>query len=197
MAHSPALAPGCTRPVAPDRHPPSRSVPLALSRLGVRRPASTEHAQPSTTAEEQTIHDLRVLFFGDSFVAGTGDPEARGWVGRIAAGLPMSAYNLGVRRETSVQVAARWRAEALPRIAHGADTRVVFSFGANDATVEECRVRVEPVDTVRALRAALDGAAELGLPAFVVGPPPVADPGHADRIEALSALLARACDVPY
>ena len=109
----------------------------------------------------------------------------------------MSAYNLGVRRETSVQVAARWRAEALPRIVPGADTRVVFSFGANDATVEEGRVRVEPVDTVRALRSALDGAAELGLPAFVVGPPPVADPGHADRIEALSALLARACDVPY
>jgi acyl-CoA thioesterase I len=130
-------------------------------------------------------------------VAGTGDPEARGWVGRVAAEVPMTAYNLGVRRETSTQVLARWRAEALPRIAPGADTRVVFSFGANDATLQDGRPRVPPQDTARALREALAGAAGLGLPALVVGPPPVADPAHAERIEALSARLAQACSVPY
>jgi acyl-CoA thioesterase I len=43
-------------------------------------------------------------------VAGTGDAEARGWVGRIATEVPMTAYNLGVRRETSTQVLARRRA---------------------------------------------------------------------------------------
>lgn len=130
-------------------------------------------------------------------MAGTGDPDARGWVGRLAAELPMTAYNLGVRRETSAQVVARWRAEALPRIAPGADTRVVFSFGANDATQEDGRVRVEPDASVRGLQEALAGAAQLALPAFVVGPPPVADPAHADRIEALSARLAAACTVPF
>ena len=36
-----------------------------------------------------------------------------GWVGRVvaasfAAGTPVTAYNLGVRGETSVQVASRW-----------------------------------------------------------------------------------------
>jgi lysophospholipase L1-like esterase len=130
-------------------------------------------------------------------VAGTGDPDARGWVGRVAAALPMTAYNLGVRRETSAQVLARWRAEAAPRIMPGADTRVVFSFGANDATVHDGRMRVEPQASVDALREALAGAAELGLPALVVGPPPVADPAHADRIEALAARLAQACSVPF
>jgi len=109
----------------------------------------------------------------------------------------MTAYNLGVRRETSVEVVARWRAEARPRIVAGADMRVVFSFGANDATVEEGRVRVAPGDTVRALREALEGAAELGLPAFVVGPPPTGDEAHAERIEALSACLAGACTAPF
>ncbi len=108
----------------------------------------------------------------------------------------MTAYNLGVRRETSVEVVARWRAEARPRIVAGADTRVVFSFGANDATEEEGSLRVAPEDSVRALRAALDGAAELGLPAFVVGPPPTGDDAHAERIEALSARLAGACSAP-
>jgi lysophospholipase L1-like esterase len=126
-----------------------------------------------------------------------GDPEALGWVGRVAAGLSMTAYNLGVRRETSAQVVARWRAEARPRIAPGADTRVVFSFGANDATMEEGRLRATPDDTVRALREALTGAAALGLPALVVGPPPVADAVHAGRIEALAGRLAAACDVPF
>jgi acyl-CoA thioesterase I len=126
-----------------------------------------------------------------------GDPGYLGWVGRVAAQLPMTAYNLGVRRETSVEVVARWRAEAQPRIVRGADMRVVFSFGANDATQEEGRLRVAAEDTVRALREALDGAAELGLPAFVVGPPPTGDEAHAARVEALSARMADACSAPF
>ena len=68
--------------------------------------------------------DLRVVFVGDSFVAGVGDPEGRGWVGRVvaaahAAGLPLTAYNLGVRRETSADVLAReleFGVGRLPRI---------------------------------------------------------------------------------
>ena len=31
------------------------------------------------------IHDLRICFVGDSFVAGTGDETALGWVGRVTA----------------------------------------------------------------------------------------------------------------
>ena len=83
-----------------------------------------------------------------------------------AAGIPLTAYNLGVRREPSVAVVARWAVEARPRIAPGADSRVVFSFGANDATVEVGRERVPADDGVRALDAALGHAAGLGLPAL-------------------------------
>jgi acyl-CoA thioesterase-1 len=146
-----------------------------------------------------------VLFFGDSFVAGAGDPQGLGWVGRVAAaawaaGVPLTAYNLGVRREPSVDVVARWRAEAAPRIVPEADCRVVFSFGANDATLEDRRPRVDPEDGVRALEEALGQAAEAGLPVLVVGPPPANDDAQHERIAALSARFAEACaqrGVPY
>jgi hypothetical protein len=93
------------------------------------------------------VTDRRLLFFGDSLVAGVGDPSGRGWVGRVVAasfggGLPFTAYNLGVRRETSEQVAARWHSEALPRLLPEADVRIVVSFGANDTTIEHGRLRV-------------------------------------------------------
>ena len=51
--------------------------------------------------------DLRVCFLGDSLVAGVGDPDGLGWVGRLvagafAAGAPLTAYPLGIRRQTSL-----------------------------------------------------------------------------------------------
>ncbi len=154
-----------------------------------------------TTADR----DLRVLFFGDSFVAGTGDPTARGWVGRVmaatwAAGTPMTGYPLGIRRETSVEVAARWQAEARPRLLAGADCRVVFSFGTNDATFEDGRSRVEPDMSVRTLVRVLDEARRLGLPAFVVGPPPSCDRDQDERVAMLSARFETVCQarsVPF
>jgi acyl-CoA thioesterase-1 len=152
-----------------------------------------------------TDRDLRVLFFGDSFVAGTGDPTGRGWVGRVvaatwAAGTPMTGYPLGIRRETSVEIAERWQAETRPRLLAGADCRVVFAFGTNDATFEDGRLRVEPGRSLEALERVLDEAAQLGLAAFVVGPSPSCDPAQDDRIAALSARFAAVCDarsVPF
>ena len=142
--------------------------------------------------------DRRVLVFGDSFVAGLGDPEARGWVGRVAAaswsaGLPLVAYPLGIRRQTSVQVAARWREEARVRLVDCVQPRVVFSFGANDATVEDGRPRVAPDDSVATLERVLADAAQLGLAAFVVGPPPVCEPEQDARIAGLSERFAAVC----
>jgi lysophospholipase L1-like esterase len=74
------------------------------------------------------VTDRRLLFFGDSLVAGVGDPTGAGWVGRVvatsfASGLGLTAYNLGIRGETSEQIASRWRTEALPRLLAGAAGR--------------------------------------------------------------------------
>jgi lysophospholipase L1-like esterase len=149
--------------------------------------------------------DRRVLFFGDSFVAGVGDPTGRGWVSRVVAasfqaGLPLVAYNLGIRRDTSVDVAARWLDEARPRMTAHAAYGVVFGFGANDTTEEDGSVRVEPGRAAEALGRVLDRVAQLGVPTFVVGPAPVGEPVQDGRIVALSAAfeaIAAARGVPF
>lgn len=149
------------------------------------------------------MDDRRVLFFGDSFVAGAGDPRGCGWVGRVTAACwPLTPYNLGVRGETSVQVAARWQAEAWPRLRAGARSAVVFGVGANDACGdapgEPPRVPLERSRT--ALSELLDAAALLELPAFVVGPPPVGESRADARVRELTAAFGELCDArgtPY
>jgi lysophospholipase L1-like esterase len=71
---------------------------------------------------------MRICFFGDSFVNGTGDDDGLGWVGRVVArarqgGRDVTAYNLGIRRDTSADVAARWVGEARLRLPHEHDGR--------------------------------------------------------------------------
>ncbi|HXD54555.1 MAG TPA: GDSL-type esterase/lipase family protein [Solirubrobacteraceae bacterium] len=141
---------------------------------------------------------LRALFFGDSLVAGVGDQSGAGWVGRVAAacaarGWAITSYNLGVRRETSVQVASRLRAEAVPRIPTGARARIVVSVGANDTTLERGRPRVAPGRSLEALAGMLDQARALGHDMLVVGPAPVRDDEQNARIETLCAEYRLLC----
>lgn len=140
--------------------------------------------------------DRRILFFGDSFVAGTGDATGLGWVGRIVAashdaGRPITAYNLGVRRDTSADVAARSEPEtdARTRLA-SASYGIVLSVGANDMTVQDDRLRVAPGLVVKALDGLIDRAQASGHGVFVVGPPPVCDREQDERIRELSNRLA-------
>jgi acyl-CoA thioesterase-1 len=142
--------------------------------------------------------DRRVLFFGDSLVAGTGDSSGLGWVGRVvaasfAAGVPVTAYNLGVRAETSVQVASRWRQETGPRLLPAADIRIVLSFGANDTTIEGGQERVDSETSRVALQTILDRAAMIGLPVLVVGAAPVDEAEQNGRIHALSLAFGDIC----
>jgi lysophospholipase L1-like esterase len=132
---------------------------------------------------------VRLLAFGDSFVAGFGDPDHLGWVGRALAGRrEVTLYNLGVRRETSSDVAARWRREAEPRLTSAEPCRILFSLGANDCLAEAGAQRVAPAQTLLGVREMLTGAAAL-CPTLMVGPPPVAEPGAAARAEALNENL--------
>jgi lysophospholipase L1-like esterase len=149
--------------------------------------------------------DLRVCFVGDSFVAGVGDPEHLGWPGRLAArserdGLPLTRYVLGVRRQTSAEVAARWAAECAPRLTGEWESRVVLSTGVNDTTEEDGASRLAPERSVAALGEVLAGAATAGWPVLVVGPPAVADDAHNERTAALDDRFAHHCadrGVPY
>jgi lysophospholipase L1-like esterase len=149
--------------------------------------------------------DLRVCFVGDSFVAGVGDPDHLGWSGRLAArserdGLPLTRYVLGVRRQTSAEIAARWAAECAPRLTGEWESRVVLSTGVNDTTEEDGAPRLAPAGSVAALGEVLTGAATAGWPVLVVGPPAVADDDHNERTAALDDRFAHHCadrGVPY
>ena len=140
--------------------------------------------------------DRRILFFGDSFIAGVGDPTGLGWVGRVtaasyAAGLPITAYPLGVRGHTSADVAARFDAEARARTGNpAAGYGVVLAFGANDMTEVDKRLRVAPGVAVRTLNGLIDRVEADGHGVFVVGPPPVGDREQDERIAELSNQLA-------
>lgn len=149
------------------------------------------------------MNDVRVCFVGDSFVAGVGDSEYLGWAGRLAAGTAragLTAYNLGVRRQTSSEIRDRWLGECTPRLPSGCEGRVVFSFGVNDTTVENGSVRVDPARSVENLAAVLKECGSVGWRALVVGPPPIADVGQNERTARLDRSFADVClgaGVPY
>ena len=141
-------------------------------------------------------NDIRICFLGDSYVQGTGDDECLGWAGRLCAsarraGHNITYYNLGVRRETSTDIARRWLAECEPRLLPASENYLVFSFGANDASLVDGQQRVGENDTIANLHAMLDNA-RTRYRTLMVGPPPAADADHNARLARLSE---RMCDV--
>ena len=145
---------------------------------------------------------MRICFLGDSFVNGTGDDDGLGWTRRVVArlragGADVTGYELGVRRDTSLDVLARWRAETGARLPAGTEARLAFSFGANDcADGGGGEPRVPPARTVDAAREILLEAVAVA-PTIVIGPVPILDDprvdarvlGTADALEALCAEL--------
>jgi len=150
------------------------------------------------------VRDIRICYVGDSFVNGTGDPEKLGWAGRLSrdaerGGIEVTHYNLGVRRETSSDIVQRWAAECRARLPEGSDNRVVFSFGVNDAVVENGSPRVGIEESVANARAILTEAM-ISYSVIMVGPPPIDDEGLNVTIRELDEKYARLCAelrVPY
>jgi acyl-CoA thioesterase I len=147
---------------------------------------------------------MRICFIGDSLVNGTGDPTLLGWVGRVCAagrrrGHDITCYNLGIRGDTSADIAARWQEESARRLPAGSDGRLIFSFGANDCVTRDGAPRVAAEAALAHARAVLDGARQRH-PTLMLGPPPIALADADQRIAALSRALAALADelaVPY
>lgn len=141
---------------------------------------------------------MRICFFGDSFVNGTGDDGGLGWVGLVVAhgrrqGRDLTAYNLGIRRDTSEDVETRWLAEARRRLVPGVEHRLLFAFGANDCTPAEGGCRVPQARAIAAASRILERAVGMA-PTVVVGPAPVLDDLETDRrIHDLAAAQAALC----
>ncbi|MFV2057964.1 MAG: GDSL-type esterase/lipase family protein [Thiohalomonadales bacterium] len=143
------------------------------------------------------MQDIRICFIGDSFVNGVGDSHYRGWVGRLCqlSTTPtreITAYNLGIRRDTSVDIARRWQTECIARLPTDSDARVVFSFGVNDTVIESNLPRVANSRSISVARRILSAAAQ-NYPVLMIGPPPVDDDEQNLRIQALDAAYADLC----
>lgn len=161
---------------------------------------------------------FRVCFVGDSYVNGTGDPEALGWRGRVCRaawreGNPITHYDLGVRGDTSAMIAARWRSECEARLPSEVDGRLVFSFGLNDmAEVVGQGLRV-PLEQSAANARRIVAEARSWLPTLWIGPAPANEamspmrptPGltvtfaqsRIDALNAAYAAVAAELGVPY
>lgn len=171
---------------------------------GGTRQMSTEHPLPAhgeetyfTPSAEFTVadgvRDIGMVFLGASQTAGYGDPKGLGWVGRVVArtqhpDIDLTAYNLGVRGDTSADVVARWAAECHPRWKGRSEKRLVLSVGMNDVltgvTMARSRLNLANI---------LDEAKGAGIAVFVVGLTPTLDPEVNRRVEALAQAQADVC----
>lgn len=135
---------------------------------------------------------MRICFIGDSFVNGFGDPHYQGWVGRICArarsrGDHLTAYNCGVRRATSDDVRANWLTEAAARLPIEHRAAVIFSFGANDRSIEAHGPRVSYERQIENVRAILTSALSRWPTLFVSSPPPIHESARVDAIRQAAA----------
>jgi lysophospholipase L1-like esterase len=140
---------------------------------------------------------MRICFFGDSIVNGTGDPDCLGWVGRVCAaarqgGVDITSYNLGIRRDASADILGRWRREAELRLPAEHPRRLVFSFGVNDCIQENGACRVPGAQTISNARAIL-GTAAAYAPTLMIGPAPIAEAEVNARVQELIPALRAVC----
>lgn len=116
----------------------------------------------------------RICFVGDAFTVGAGDETTSGWVGRLARGEwdrghDVTVYNLGIRGNSSRDISRRWRAECSARIPSGANGRLVFMFGGNDAK-ETVGAGIEvPIDEALSHARAFMSEAAAWLPTLWIG----------------------------
>ena len=146
-------------------------------------------------------------FFGDSVTLGVSDAPAGGWVARLAGkaaekGLnvpPDTFYNLGVRKNSSRDIHARWESEYKARAMEGCPATLVFCFGTVDMAAPHAVPNVPVGESAANAREILMKAKEYGS-VVLVSAPPVKDEEHRQRIEALCtayASIAKAVDVPF
>ncbi len=148
---------------------------------------------------------MRVCVVGDSIVNGAGDREGLGWVGRffqepLRRNPGLRVYNLGVVRDTSADISARWEQEVGRRFTPEQPRRLAFSFGANDCTTEGADCRVPLAQALANAEAILTNASGLA-PTIMIGPIPVLDDPAIDRrIVTLSKAQQALCErigVPF
>ena len=175
---------------ATDTGSPAAPADAASASTPTEEPYYAPSAEVTVT---DGVRDVGMIFLGASLTAGYGDPKGLGWVGRVVArtqhpDLDLTAYNLGVRGNTSGDVVARWGAECHPRWKGRTERRLVLNVGTNDVisgmTMARSRLNLANV---------LDEATNAGIGVFVVGLTPTLDDELNRKIEALAEAQADVC----
>ena len=146
-------------------------------------------------------------FLGESVTLGVSDAPAGGWVARLAGkaagkGLnvpPDTFYNLGVRKNSSRSILARWEAEYQARAMEGCPSVLAFCFGTVDMVAPHATPNVPVGESAANAREILLKAKEYGT-VLMLSAPPVKDEEHNQRLEALCtayAAICRSIDVPF
>ncbi len=171
-----------------DPHTPDGGAPIEF------RPSAVAQVVP------EGPRDVALVFLGASLVAGVGDPKGQGWVTRVVGrtqhpDLQLTAYNLGVRGNTSADLLDRWATEVPSRWVGRTERRLVLSVGTNDIVsgISLARHRLN-------LANLLDDAAAEGVGTFVVSPPPSDDDELNSRLEVLVDAQSDVCSrrgVPF
>jgi lysophospholipase L1-like esterase len=142
--------------------------------------------------ERHIVEDrkLRIAAVGDELLAGVGDPRALGWWGRVLARTPqedltLEAFSLACPQEGTEGLAARWLQESGRRFDDFHENRLVVGLSGRDVDfgLSTARSRLN-------LANILDGAAQLSIPVFVVGPPPTLDPVANKRLAEINSAFA-------
>jgi lysophospholipase L1-like esterase len=142
-------------------------------------PTSLKRTLSTLQTLPPTRQDIRLCFIGDSFTLGAGDDTILGFPGRLTSQLRTThkinatSYNLGVRRDTSLDIAKRWESEVQTRLKHDQHEyagRLVFSFGTNDSVFENGHRRVSTVSSLTNAKDILVRAKKQW-PTAMLGPP--------------------------
>jgi lysophospholipase L1-like esterase len=140
---------------------------------------STVREIPDIEASRAARTPEAIYFLGDSITLGWRDEDLGGWPARLMRrlarqGYSITGYNLGVRGDTSGQIAERWEQE-VGRRQRGLNSLLVFAFGVNDAKVAPDGTRPTALsETVSSIRRILDGARDYRV--LLIGPAPVDEP---------------------
>ncbi|WP_076463935.1 GDSL-type esterase/lipase family protein [Actinomyces mediterranea] len=141
---------------------------------------------------------MRLCVIGDELVAGTGDPRGLGWVGRVMArslfAQPATMMPLAVPGESTRSLSGRWETEVVPRLMNGGPRGLLIGIGVVDirSGSSSARSRLNLANIT-------DRATTLGIPCFVVGPPPLAGV-DSDSVKQLSKSCSEVCSrrgLPY
>lgn len=157
------------------------------------QPTFNQSADAASAQHEGGPRDVGLVFIGDSFVSGYGDPKGLGWTSRVVArtqhpDVDLTVYNLGIRGDTSADLLSRWKVESAPRWDGRAEKRLVVSIGQNDVDkgVTTARARLN-------LANILDEAMAQGIASFVVGPAPTLDTTFNSTLEIIVDAQADVC----